>query len=100
MDAQTVHAPNTIRLPAGRLYGRTLRTRRVGALTLTEILYPPNFRVRRHSHELSQLCFVRAGAFSESFGGQSRDVKPGTLIARPVDEMHAHRFYEQGAHCF
>ena len=87
------------RLPAGRLYGQNLRTRNVAGLTLTEISYPPRFQVLRHSHELSQLCFVRDGTFSEFYGRKSREVKPLTLIARPCGETHAHRFHNAGARC-
>lgn len=91
---------NKSRLPPGHLYGQNLRTRSVAGLTLTEIAYPPGFRTRRHSHELSQLCFVFEGTFSEIYGGKSREVKPLTLIARPSDETHAQRFHRAGARCF
>lgn len=100
MQFETVHRAGNTRLPPGRLYGNNLRTRNIGCLTLTEISYPPRFRVGRHSHELSQLCFVRTGAFSEVFGGKSREVKPFTLIARPAGEVHAHSFHHGGTNCF
>lgn len=95
---QTIQKQNT-RLPAGRLYGQNLRTRNVAGLTLTEISYSPRFQVLTHSHELSQLCFVREGTFSEFYGRKSREVKPLTLIARPSGETHAHRFHNSGARC-
>lgn len=100
MYTESLPKQNNTRLPPGHLYGQILRTRNVAGLTLTEIAYPPGFRVRRHSHELSQLCFVREGTFSEFYGRKSREVKPLTLIARPCDEAHAHRFHNAGARCF
>lgn len=100
MYPETVHKKNNTRRPPGHLYGQNLRTRNVAGLTLTEIVYPPGFQVLRHSHELSQLCFVREGTFSEFYGRKSREVKPMTLIARPCDEAHAHRFHDHGARCF
>lgn len=87
-------------LPPGHLYGVNLRNRRVGGLTLTEIVYPPSYQVPKHSHELSQVCFVRDGTFSESYGRKSRECSPLTLIARPPDETHAHSFHNSGATCF
>ena len=95
-----VQTTSRLRLPPGHLYGQNLRARSVGSLTLTEISYPPDSRVLKHSHELCQLCFVREGGFSEVFGRKTRDVKAFTLIARPGDEMHAHRFDRAGARCF
>jgi AraC family transcriptional regulator len=86
-------------LPPGQLHGQNLRTRNVAGFTLTETSYLPGFQVRRHSHELSQLCFVGKGSFSESYGRKSREVKPLTLIARPCGEAHAHRFHNAGARC-
>jgi len=100
MYSATVDKQNNSPRPPGHLYGQNLRTRNVAGLTLTEIVYPPAFQVLRHSHELSQLCFVRAGTFSEFYGRKSREVKPMTLIARPCDEAHAHRFHDNGARCF
>ena len=95
----TEQKQSNTRLPPGRLYGQNLRTRNVAGLTLTETWYPPDFQVLRHSHELSQLCFVREGTFSEFYGRKSREVKPLTLIARPCGEAHAHRFHNAGARC-
>ena len=100
MYPETVHKKSIMRRPPGRLYGQNLRNRNVGGLTLTEIAYPPGYQVLRHSHELPQLCFVREGAFSEVYGRKSREVTPLTLIARPCDEEHAHRFHLTGARCF
>jgi AraC family transcriptional regulator len=100
MTLATIGRASNARLPPGRLYGSSLKSRQAGGLMLTEIAYPADFSVAKHSHELSQLCFVRQGAFSEVFGRKSREVGPFTLIARPTDEMHAHRFHRAGARCF
>ncbi len=89
-----------IRLPPGQLYGQNLRTRQVAGFIFTEIVYSAGCQVAKHCHELSQLCFVREGTFSEVYGKKSREVGPLTLIARPSDEMHSHRFYNAGARCF
>ena len=87
-------------LPPGHLYGQSLKTRQVSDLTFTEIVYPPRCEVPRHSHELSQFCLVLNGTFSEVYGRKTRQGMPLTLIARPSNEMHAHRFHNAGAHCF
>jgi len=88
------------RCPPGHLYGQYLRTRQVAGFIFTEIAYPPGSRVAKHCHELSQLCFVREGVFSESYGKKSREGRPLTLIARPSEEVHAHHFHNAGARCF
>lgn len=100
MNMEIAHKQNNTKLPPGHLYGQNLMTRNVAGLTLTEIAYPPGFQVRRHSHELSQLCFVGDGTFSDFYGKKSREVKPLTLIARPCEEAHAQRFHNAGARCF
>ena len=100
MRLASIESASESRLPPGRLYGKSLKSRKAAGLTLTEIAYPADFSVTRHSHELAQLCFVRHGAFSEVYGRKSREVGPLTLITRPVGEMHAHRFHRAGARCF
>ncbi len=57
-----------IRLPPGQLYGQNLRTRQVAGFIFTEIVYSAGCQVAKHCHELSQLCFVREGTFSEVYG--------------------------------
>ena len=89
-----------MRRPPGQLYGQSLRTRSVAGLTLTEISYAPGCRVPKHSHELSQFCFVWEGTFSEVYERKSREGMPMTLIARPSGETHAHHFHDSGARCF
>jgi AraC family transcriptional regulator len=99
MNAQ-IKEPNLKRLPPGHLYGQNLRARIVAGLTLTETAYAPDCYVPKHSHELSQLCFVREGRFSEVYGRRSREGVPLTLIVRPSNETHSHRFHQAGARCF
>ena len=89
-----------IRRPPGQLYGQKLRNRQVAGFIFTEIVYSPGCRVGKHSHELSQLCFVLEGTFSEVYGKKSREGCPLTSIARPSDEVHAHHFHNAGARCF
>ena len=89
-----------MKLSPGHLYGHNLKTRQVADLIFTEISYPPGCEVPKHSHELSQFCFVRDGIFSEVYGRRTREGKPLTLIARPASETHAHRFHNAGARCF
>src|SRR5262245_8740054 len=92
--------PVNMRLPPGHLCGQRLKTRKVTGLTLTEVTYTPGCQVPKHSHELSQFCFVREGTFSEVYGRKSREGMPLTVIARPSDETHAHHFHDAGARCF
>lgn len=89
-----------MRRPPGHLYGRSLRARNVAGLTLTEISYAPGCRVPKHSHELSQFCFVRQGTFSEVYERKFREGLPMTVIARPPGETHSHHFHNAGARCF
>ena len=78
---------------------RVLRSLEVGPFVFTETAYAPRLKVPPHSHEYA--CFVIAlrGSFSESYGNKSRQVKPSTLIFRPLGELHSEHFDDGGGRC-
>jgi AraC family transcriptional regulator len=88
-----------MKLPAGKLYGRNLKTRQVAGLRLAEIVYPAAYKTPEHSHDLPQLCLVREGLFAEVYDGKNREVRPLSLITRPSGERHAQRFNDSEVHC-
>jgi len=88
-----------MKLPAGKLFGKNLRTRQVAGLRLAEVLYLPGYTTPKHSHDLPQLCLVRKGIFTEVYDGKTRQVRRCSLIARPSGESHTQRFLDSEAHC-
>ena len=88
-----------MKLLSGRWYGNTLNKDSVAGLTLTETLYGPNLKLPQHSHEQAYFCLVLKGAYTESYGRQSRACKTATLIFHPADESHADHFHTE-SRCF
>jgi AraC family transcriptional regulator len=89
-----------VQLPAGRLYGQSLRNRTVASFDLSERVYPPRFKTPRHYHKRALFCFVIQGDYSETYGVQSRECKPSTLLFHPAGELHAEYFHDSGGRSF
>lgn len=87
------------KLPAGKLYGKNLKTRQIAGLRLAEVSYPAGYRTPEHSHHLPQLCLVRQGIFTEVYDRKRREVRPLSLITRPAGESHVQRFQQSDVHC-
>lgn len=89
-----------VKLPAGRLYGKSLKTEHVAAFTLSERIYPPCFRTPKHAHERALFCFVVQGGFTETYGTRTHMCEPSTLLFHAPDELHAEHFHGSGGHSF
>jgi AraC family transcriptional regulator len=83
----------------GRLYGRVMRARRVGDLTLIETAYEPSTAVPLHVHDDPRLGFVLEGGFTERAGGDSKPCDAGSLLFHPQGEPHAQQFHDAAARC-
>lgn len=79
-------------LKSGRFFGRTLRRRSVGELTLADVVYPAGAQLERHSHERAYFCLIRRGSYVETYGRRTRVCKPMTLAFHPPGEAHAETF--------
>ena len=87
--------PNGIASPGGVVaahsFGRLLRRRRLGGLSVEEVLMPRGLALAEHGHEDAQICFVLEGEYLEVAGGKSWSLCPGTAWFRPPRELHANR---------
>ncbi|MDT7602118.1 MAG: AraC family transcriptional regulator [Acidobacteriota bacterium] len=79
---------------------RTLASREVAGLSLSENYYPPRLRMPRHAHEPASFSLVLAGGYAETFSRKTLDCKPSTLIFRPPAESHAVAFAEREVRIF
>ena len=87
-------------LPPGYLYGQSIRSHEVAGFALSERFYPPGFKTPKHSHKRALLCFVMQGAYTESYGGHTRECESSTLLFHPPGELHAEHFHDVGGHSF
>lgn len=87
-------------LPAGHLYGTTVRRAQIGGVLMSETRYAAGLSVPRHSHEEAGFCFVLRGVFDRQFTTGERDCTPGTLSFHPAGEAHAETFRRAGATLF
>jgi AraC family transcriptional regulator len=90
----------SVQLPAGQLYGQTLRNHKVSSFELSERVYPPQFKTPTHSHNRSLFCFVIQGNYTETYGVRTRECGASTLLFHPAGERHAEYFHETGGRSF
>lgn len=74
------------------------RAASVGGFTLREGRHPAGSALPWHTHPGPTLCFVYAGAFTESFAGATLECLPGTLKITPAEERHWNRFGREDTH--
>lgn len=84
------------KLPRGKFYGETLKSKEVAGLLLTEMTYPAGLVIGKHSHESASFCLIVEGTYSEVYGRRSRLCKPLSLIFHPSDEIHSNYIHRAG----
>lgn len=74
----------------GDLHSETQFRRTLDGFALSEGLYSPRVKLRRHDHAHASICIVLAGGYEEQFGcARRREAEPGTLIVHPDGEHHS-----------
>ncbi|HEV1993933.1 MAG TPA: AraC family transcriptional regulator [Candidatus Acidoferrum sp.] len=82
-------------LDAGQFYGRTLRRRSFGDLTLADVEYRAHSHLPRHSHERAYFCLIRRGTYVESYSRRTRVCAPMMLVFHPPAEPHSEAFDDE-----
>lgn len=67
---------------------------------MTEIAYPAQSRLVKHSHENAHFCFVLQGSYTEFHHKQEFYCQPSTLTFRPSEEVHEDKFHNQDVRVF
>lgn len=81
-------------------YGDGSRSWQLGALTLSESVYPANLKMPVHRHEPAYLGIVLKGQYSETVASKTRLCKHLTTIFHPPDESHSVAFHNSDVHVF
>jgi AraC-like DNA-binding protein len=76
-------------LESGEYYGAVVRRLDLGSILVTETRHRAGSRVPPHAHRNAYFCFVRQGAYLETFGQRSRACAPLTLAYHTADETHS-----------
>ena len=79
--------------------GDPLQTLTAGGFVLTETTHPPEQRLPRHYHELTNIAFVIDGSFTEIFDRRSIECSPKSVLIKPPGESHANRYGCAGMRC-
>ena len=87
------------KLPTGRFFGTTIRRRRTGDLSVSEITFPAWAKVPRHSHARPIFNFVLSGDYFEYWGDRSMHCRRSVLLFHPLGIVHSERFSGHGARC-
>lgn len=89
-----------MQMPAGYMYGDSLRSRKVASFELSERVYSPHFKTPRHAHKRALVCFVIEGEYTEVYGSRTRECKAASLLFHPAGELHAEYFHDSGGRSF
>ncbi|MEN8375748.1 MAG: AraC family transcriptional regulator [Gemmatimonadota bacterium] len=81
-------------------FGRTVRRRVAGSISLFESEFPPDTEIPSHYHPDATICLVLEGGYHERFPGTSFLCGPGTLVVKVAGEVHTDLFTRDGARCF
>jgi AraC family transcriptional regulator len=76
------------------------RSESMDALVLSEITYPPGFRIGWHFHELAAFTLTVRGSSTETFTKTRFDQTERRLLLRPAEERHWDSVGNRGAKCF
>ena len=77
-----------------------LAERHVADFYLAETIYPPRFKIPRHSHVNASLYLVLQGTSTEIHRGKSSECKPLSIIFTPPGETHSEHYHDVGGRCF
>ncbi|HKR01157.1 MAG TPA: AraC family transcriptional regulator [Pyrinomonadaceae bacterium] len=87
-------------LTCGRYHEGVKTSRLVSSFMLTEIIYAPALKLRRHAHERAGFCLVLQGSYTENYSNKILACKPRTVTFSPAEEQHSNHFTDTGSHCF
>jgi AraC family transcriptional regulator len=87
-------------MPPGSFFGTSVGSWRVGALELSESVYPEHARLRPHTHARAYLGLVVHGGHRETAGAEERTCGPATVVFHPAAERHANQFSPSGGRIF
>ncbi|MGD0963296.1 MAG: AraC family transcriptional regulator [Candidatus Acidiferrales bacterium] len=82
------------------LLRRLRRSEHLHGLVLSEIDYPPRFRIGWHRHELAALALTVRGSLTETFANSGIKLMECGLLIRPAGERHWDSVGDLGATCF
>src|ERR1043165_7360422 len=87
-------------MPPGSFFGTSVGSWHVGALELSESVYPEHARLRPHTHARAYLGLVVHGGHRETAGAEERTCGPATVVFHPAAERHANQFSPSGGRIF
>lgn len=70
---------------------------RAPAIEVREVLYPPNYHQRSHSHPVHGVSLLIAGHVREGVGRRETDAGPLSLVVKPAGVTHFDRIGPDGA---
>ncbi len=89
-----------IKLSRGHFSESPVRSCGIAGFVLTEVRYPPNHKLPRHSHERACFMGVLQGEVTETYANKKLAGRPSTLIFRPSGEAHSDYFHNAGGRVF
>jgi AraC family transcriptional regulator len=80
-----------MQLRSGEFLGCALQAHSVAGVRLVETRYQTGCKLPIHRHQHAYFCWVRQGAYEETYGSATRVCQPGTIAFHPAGENHWQR---------
>ena len=78
------------------LFGRTVKSRSLNGIVLTERAYPARYATPAHVHEFPLFCVVLDGSYEEIHAGRTHECTASTILFHAAHEEHLERFGGSG----
>src|SRR4030095_3988525 len=79
--------------------GARLQTINLAGFVLTETTHPPNHKLQRHKHELTNIAFTLNGSFTEILANRRLECGSQSVVFKPAGEAHANEYGRSGVRC-
>ncbi|MBD0296312.1 MAG: helix-turn-helix transcriptional regulator [Flavisolibacter sp.] len=84
----------------GGYFGKTIESKEINNLILSESIYHQHSKIPLHSHENFYLCLVVKGEYSETYLKENIICTAGDVIVHPNYAEHSNLFHSQTGICF
>ncbi len=88
------------RHPSDSHHGQRIRSQKIAGISLTEIVYAPQLKVPRHSHQHACFGLVLQGAYDEIYRNKTLSSGLSSIKFRPAEESHANYYGGSQVRCF
>ena len=89
-----------LKLSLGEIHPTIVKERLVAGLRLSESVYPPLLKTPEHCHKDPCFSLILSGHSWQTYGQNTRERKPSTMLFYSTEEFHSESFARVGSRIF